>query len=1146
MKINFLVYFIFLNSLLFAQSKEFQNLEKNRHDFTFSSYTTDNGLSNNKINCFFQDSRGFMWIGTAIGLNRFDGLSFKTYHFVSADSNTLSDNRIHSIVEDSTGNLWILTGNQISLYNREKDIFSRKIFNVKNAFFDDFAFRAGIIDSEGYFWTSTWEAVYRFKLYANSQLNNKVIDVEKYLLFEDDANRKYSVTSFVEDENNRLWMANASNKLFYFDKIKNKIVPFPVNHPDTAKFVDREKKMMIDSEGDFIITIEKCGILIWDRDKNTFDLKVPDGTRYGPNNNYLFDFAEDNNGFIWFGDRDKGGINILDKKSGQFTYLLSNESDPFSLNSNKISCIYKDKAGSIWVGSIKGFNIFNYSRQKFSRYYNNPYNPNSLNFNNVLSFAESKSGDIFIGTDGGGLSIFDPKTGKFRSYINNPYEPNSLSSNAVVSIFEDHEGVVWLGTFNGGLVRKENDNFYSYVPDPSNSYSISSAHVWNILEDSKNNLWIGTLNQGIELFDRETGRFYHYKENIEDATSLINDAIIQLFEDSRQNLYITTYSGVSVIDLTQYDFSKIPPDIKFKNLVHSETNSLSNNLVNCVAEDLNGNILFGTMSTGFDRYDIKTKTFTNYSTKDGLPGNSVNSILVDDYNNLWIGTDRGLVKFNPDSNDIHVFNYHDGLQNMNLSGGAIKTKDGQMFFGGPNGFNSFFPEKISYNRNIPPVVITDFKVSNKKIKINERVNKRIILIKDIGETQKIRLSHKEDFFTFDFIALDYSAPEKNQYAYKMEGFDNDWIYCGTKREASYTNLNPGKYIFTVKACNSDGIWNEKGTTLKITITPPFWDTFLFKILVILLICFIVLVIYVYRVNYLEKQSKYLEKVVEERTLELENKRLKLEEQAQYLNETNTLLEERQQFIEEQSEELRAQADELNSKNKNLNKLNATKDKFFSIIAHDLKNPFNSILGFSELLSSKFNELDNAKRKQYSDIIFSSVSRIYRLLENLLQWARTQTGNIEFRPGEVDLHNLVEGNLLLLNNLLNEKGIVIENNSVSNAKICADRNMIDTVIRNLLTNAIKFTDKGKISIVMSLINGFWELKIEDSGMGISEERINKIFEIDQSKSTEGTRGETGTGLGLIICKEFIEKNNGKILVQSQLGHGSAFTIYLPSI
>ena len=388
--------------------------------------------------------------------------------------------------------------------------------------------------------------------------------------------------------------------------------------------------------------------------------------------------------------------------------------------------------------------------------------------------------------------------------------------------------------------------------------------------------------------------------------------------------------------------------------------------------------------------------------------------------------------------------------------------------------------------------------------------------------------------------------EKNQYAYQLEGFDREWTYVGTRREVTFTNLDPGNYMFRVKASNNDGIWNEEGKSIAITILPPWWQTMVFRVFAVFFVLALLVGFYFYRINRLEKQKIYLEKLVKKRTREIEQKNTLLTRQTTELNDSNTLLEERQQKIEEQTEDLVTHKENLEEANAHLKELNSTKDKFFSIIAHDLKNPFNTILGFSELLNMKYDQLTEEKKLRYLEIIFTSSRNIYNLLENLLQWARTQTDKIAFDPVVFNLKQLVEQNITLLKETLTNKKINIEQKITDPCDVYADRNMINTVIRNLLTNAIKFTNSGgNISVNSLKKNGHIEFSIKDSGIGMSADETEKLFSVDATFLREGTEGETGTGLGLILCKEFVAKNGGAIWVKSDPGKGSSFLFTVPA-
>lgn len=1119
----------------------------------FDHYTTKEGLSNGYINTFLQDSRGFMWVGTSNGLNRFDGISFKTYYFNPKDSTSLPGSAVNAMIEDKLGNIWIMTNNGVCIYDRQRDKFSRKLILINGKKYNDYYLYSCLIDSEGFLWVSIANhELFRFNIYNNPEINNSIIHAEMYELDEPDVDGIYknNVFALAEDNEGKVWLTSNSKNLFWLDRAKNQFISYPINHPEAQKFSNKRKGLFKDSSGDLFVTVEYSGFLWWDRKNDDYNFYKPSPDGKGPLGNVLFALAEDDDGSIWIGDRNNEGVSVFNKNTRTFSYAQADKWDPYSLLTNKINCIYRDKVGAMWVGSIIGINKYSPGKSKFKRYISNSNLPGRLSFNNTLCFAEGKDNVIWIGTDGGGINRLDRKTGQFSSFTNEKDNPNSLSSNAVISACEDHVGVLWMGTFHGGLARMKDGQFKAYLPDRTNPYANASRNIWFVYEDSKLNLWVGTLSNGLQLFDRKTERFYHYTFQAGDSTSLCNNSINGLFEDRKGHLYITTNHGVSILDLNVHDFSKPSPELKFKNLKYSEhKNSLSSNAVYCGREDNKGIFWFGTTASGLDRYDPESGQFTNYSMKDGLPGNSITSILVDIQNNLWLGTDKGLVKFDPETKQMSVFDTKDGLQNKSLKCWALKTKDGEMFFGGPDGFNSFYPESLKGHQNInqPEVIITGLKIFNTTVHSNEKFNHRIVLTHDIAETKELVLTHKENFFSFDFIALDFTTPGKNRYAYIMEGFDQQWVDCGTKREANYTNLDPGEYTFRVKASNNDGIWNEEGTALKVIILPPWWGTWWFRSVVVLFVLLILIAVYYIRIRRFKMHEIHLKKMVTQKTYELRQMNSVLIKQAEELNKTNSLLEERQTQIEGQSQELSRQKEELVKMNQELHELNATKDKFFSIIAHDIKNPFSAIMGFTALLEENYKEWNEEMKLEVINLVHVSSKNLYQLLENLLQWSRSQRGIIEFNPQRIELKDMINSVTGLMNGTAEAKNIDLEILLAENAvAVNADRQMLDTILRNLIGNSVKFTNNGgKVQVISEAINNFVKINVVDNGVGMNSDIKNNLFRIDTNFTLPGTDNEIGTGLGLILVKEFVEKNGGTIGVESEPGKGSCFHFTLPA-
>ncbi len=554
--------------------------------------------------------------------------------------------------------------------------------------------------------------------------------------------------------------------------------------------------------------------------------------------------------------------------------------------------------------------------------------------------------------------------------------------------------------------------------------------------------------------------------------------------------------------------------------------------------------------------------FERITTSNGLPNNMIKKIIEDDKGMLWISTNQGISRFDPITRQIRNFDLFDGLQDMaftDMSG--CKRHDGEILFGGVNGFNAFYPGEITEDTLLPKLVFTYLEVFNVPVRIGETGSKRTILTKAINETDEITLKHNENDFTIHFSGLHYAAPHKNQYRYMLEGYDKDWYQVTSDRRFSkYTSLKPGKYVFRFTACNSDGIWAKNYKQLTINILPPFWITLWFRLFTLLFISSLILLVFILRTQQMRKINQELEAEVLARTREINEKNRVLKHQTEELNETNTILEERQQKIEEQSEELRAQRDELYDTNTileertqeielqrdQLSEVNAVKDRLFSIVAHDLKNPFTTLSGFLDVLDMKYDKYDDEKRKAMIKYALSSVKNIQNLLFNLLNWARSQSGTIKFRPEETFIEDIITANISLIEDQATAKKIIIEYQPVQPAiKFTADRELMNTVLRNLLTNAVKFTmPNGHIYIHCSQTDEFVTLVIRDTGVGIAPENLSKLFRKDTHFTTHGTDNETGTGLGLITCKDFIELHHGQITVTSKVNIGTTFTIVLP--
>jgi signal transduction histidine kinase/ligand-binding sensor domain-containing protein len=1074
-----------------------------------------------------------MWIGTQQGLNRYDGYNFLTYHEDLLDSTTLRGNWITDITEDRKGNLWIATRyGALNKYDYNKGIFSHYSVNDRSIRSDNnHVLTDLLIDSKEVLWVAMMtEGLFRYDsthdyFYAYRMGNDKNSLSSNY------------VSRIAEDSKGIIWIATNDGILNRLDPGTNvitRLVYDPEYTGNPGAIISG--RIYVDKQDMIWIGTEKAGLFCYDQITKSFTQYLHDANKNSLSNNTVTCVLEERSGLYWI-STDHGGLNLFDLKKRLFTHFSSDRNNTNSLSNDQLYIIYKDHAKERWVGTyLGGINYFTIENPYF-QFYTQAENNQGLSNKSVLTLYEGTEGKIWIGTDGGGLNIFDPRENTFQTFKNDPNNKNSLSSNIITSIYQDSKGRFWLGTYVGGLnmYNPKTKKFKTYYPVPEDLSSISSASIWSIFEDSKNNLWFGTLGGGLNLYNEGKDSFKRFLPGNNNDFTISSADVYSMYEDKDHTLWIATGYGLDLMDTKRFTFTTY-------NNIPSDSTSLSNNLVHYLYQDVKNNLWIGT-DNGLNLFDYKRKKFKRFSSKNGLAGNIIQGILEDSKGNLWISTTEGLSKYNVTTGKVENYYVTDGLQSNEFAYKAcIKAKDGRMYFGGVNGLNIFHPDSVKQSSIAPPLILTDFYIFNQSVKIG----KGSPLQKAISETKEITLSYKQNIISFQYAAIDFIKQEKINYAYYLEGLEKEWNYVGKLRNATYTNLEPGEYVFRVKAIDASTIWKEVVTSINIIIKPPFWQTIWFRVLTILIILLLLYFAYKMRIHQLSNQKKRLEILVQEKTAELHKKNNLLEDQALELNKTNTLLEERQQIIEEQSEELMSQKVQLQRINEELHELNATKDKFFSIIAHDIKNPFNSILGFSELLVLNFNKWVDEEKLHVINVIFDSSKNLYELLENLLQWSRSQRGILEYKPEKVELKASVELIILLLKHSADAKEIeFILNLPEKGLLLHADPRLLDTILRNLISNAIKFTPKGgQIQIKAEAKDNFALVAVIDNGVGIPKAAIDNLFRIDIHHTSAGTDEEKGSGLGLILCKEFVEKHRGKIWIESEEGKGSKFFFTLP--
>lgn len=1042
----------------------------------FSHISIEHGLSQTSVACIYQDKIGFMWFGTMDGLNRYDGRNIKIYQTNPNDPNSLSDGTVWTIRGDKSGYLWIGTGNGLNKF----DVVTEKFTRFKNKPGDPNSLSGNNVrtiyeDKSGKLWIGTYQ----------NALNKYDPGTGKFTRYQGPPDNPFkNVYDVCEDLQGFLWIGTSSTGLYRFDPVNEKFIYYK-NIPGNADSLS---------------------------DNSISSLHYDKGS-----------------GMLWIATLG-GGLNKFDLKKEIFYHYKYNPQTPNCLIHDIIRAICMDKYDALWIGTEMGMSKFNIRSEEFSNYKQDPNEPTSLSNDNILSIYEDRSGTIWIGTSGGGLDIYDRKLQKFLVYQHDPNNPNSLSDNQVWGFTEDDSGAVWIGTGNGlNKFDPEKETFTHYKHTPTDISRQSGDFILSMYKSRTGRLWLGTTD-GFREFDPSTGNIsssYRNKSTSKvdydiESNNLINNIVLSLYEDRNGILWIGTQVGLDRFDPVKKEFThhiidknllsqsnvvnvihEVEPDILWLgtvgkgllefNIKTGKMIRLKNRVgdagglnypISSILKDQFGIIWVGTLGGGLHRFDRSKEVIATYTAKDGLPNNIVHSILEDSEGNLWISTTKGLSRYTRSTNTFRTYRESAGLQSYEFNANSCyKTKSGEMYFGGMKGFNRFYPEKVIDNLYIPPIVITDFKITDR----SEGVHGELPLQKEINFKDKVVLSYKDNIFSIEFAALDFTAPENNQYKCKLEGFNEDWINLGFKNDITFTNLDSGNYTFRVMGSNNDGYWNAEGASLKIVIKPPFWQTWYFRGLLIIALCSILLALHKFRTNRIKQ--------------DLEKKRLE--------------------------RELRLKGD------------------FTAMLVHDLRSPLTAIIGYSEMLNEMSNQVDAKKTGQ---VIHRSSEKMLSLINDMLELSKFEAGKMSLAKKEVDMIGAVKEIVEIMSPLFKRREIELVCSSTileEECKLNVDVEKIGQVLSNFLSNAAKFTpNRGKVIIhTHKTAAGFVQVSVTDNGPGVPPDRQGFLF--DKYMQIDKESNNKGTGLGLAVSKMIIEAHGGEIGYRPAAdGKGSTFFFKLP--
>jgi len=848
----------FLQTLIMVSSAFSTDLSKVKFEYL----TVDNGLSQGIIEDIFQDRQGFMWFATRDGLNRYDGNQFVVFRNDRNDPQSLASNWVLSLVEDKEGNIWI--GSEgLNLYNPVMNRITRIPVHPDN----QNAFQGGrvysiTVDFDSTLWFSTNNGLAHylpkqnsFRTYRHEPDNPRSLGSSE-------------VFSTYVTRDKRLLVGTSSDPIYEFDRKHETFTE--IVYKKAHQGSNTLKYMAEDQNGSIYITAEFSALHILNL--ATGESRLIDRTEGGLNatsiKTKVLPVSSDE---IWIGT-DGGGINIYNPLTGAMQYLMVNTRNNYSLSGNAIFKIYQDRDKNIWIGHFgSGLSVWKRNKEKFTSYAHSPFNPVSINKEVVTAIFEDSQGRIWIGQDGGGLSLFDEATQSFEHFRYKPGDPGSLTTDVVLAILEDPDGNLLLGTYSGGLMIFDPDS-KRVIKAFNTSDGLSSPNVWTIYKDSKERYWMATLGSGFNLFDPINRTFEDYSTTNEVLPSCSN-SVMHITEDAQGKIWLCTENaGICVVD---YDKKEI------KNYRHDENNknTISYNDIKSIIF-LDDYAWIATNGGGLNRLDLKTDSFKVYTMDEGLSSNALMGILKDKYNNLWISSTRGLMRFNPVTEEIEIFDKSQGIQGSEFKYNAqYLLSDGRMMFGGINGLTVFNPDSIRYSGIVPNVVFTDFRIFNESPVPGV---KHSPIKQHINFTDYIKLNHRQSVFTIEFASLDFNTPSKNRFMYKLEGFDEDWVDAGNRNFVTYTNLDAGKYTFLLKGSNSDGMFNDTPRRITIRIRPPWYTT---RVAIVLYLLFVVMLI-VYYIKQREKQSIHdkmiLEQKIQEAEAEIKGKAGELERQQEEL------------------------------------------------------------------------------------------------------------------------------------------------------------------------------------------------------------------------------------------------------------------------
>ncbi|WP_066631684.1 sensor histidine kinase [Labilibacter marinus] len=1055
----------------------------------FKYFDKSDGLSSTNMVDIVQDSIGFIWLGTTNGVNRYNGNHFSIYEISHNNTEQYSMRIINDLFIDSKGQLWCASLNTISKYNFHLDIFEYVSADIYTNNID----HTPIVEIGE---TSNGE-IYMIAEHSISYYDDSD-GIFKHIKTFDQV-----ITSTQAGHEGEIWLGSSKAPYLFKGNISGnfKSVPLKISYPITYLKLLNDQ-LFIGSYGGGLLQLNIHNHILKKHINQFSDIKN------------IASINDDKEGNIWICA--DSGLYLYNQNTDAF-YQYYASTDKYAIK-NSVTKFYQDFEGNYWslhkYGSI-GISMFCNKIRTCNNEIEENWYPSS---SNTTALHEDKKGNLWLGSYNGGIDIFYWLGNKVKRI-----HPGScgLPLGSISMIGQNQHKELEVAVHNNGFYNY-NSTLERFTIDHNQQLppSKNPTHIVAKKAASDGSVWYANHGNGLLQWNEKQFKIYTDKNS-----NLSNNWVYDITEDQKKNIWVASAWGISKLTAGTDSFKTYFADPNY-------TNSIPDNEVHCVTSDSYGNIWFGT-GRGLAKYNDSKDHFETF-----LFGKEIKSIVAGEPDVLWLSVSSSIAKFNTKNNTIKYFGIDEGNEVTDFIARSYFKSDKEIFFGGTNGITIFSPEQLSHNTRPPKVAFTGINVFNKAVNF---INHPEIISKNIVSAPLISLQYNQNVFSIEFNAVSYNAADKCQYKYKLEGFEEEWMNLkGNLPRVTYTNLEPGKYTFRVKATNNDGLWNEEEATLQIKVIPPWYLRTSFKVLATFFILALVWLLITMRTRRLNKTKLALEGEIMDTTKALISSNNNLQEQTKHLTKLNRELQERQETIEEQGIQLKVQSDKLYQANAELTKINKAKDRLFSVIAHDLQSPFNSILGLSELFHHSYPDLSEEDRIYYAKTINISSTKVYNLLQNLLLWFKSQTKNIELSQLNFKLIDVVRDTIDLLKAVAENKQVSIEFLISEKQMVKGDIDMISTVFRNLISNAIKFSHKGgKVTVNTQVKEGKVLVSIKDEGQGMPPEISDKLFEPENIYSSEGTDGEKGHGLGLVICKEFIDLHQNEIYVESEVGKGSVF-------